>query len=91
MFYEEVSFENLVLFYRDELIKVRKGVKAMEVLSKYDIKKLRRKKILYLTGDSQGGRRVVLTEKARKILEKTYEQPAEVTSTPRISAHPLED
>jgi len=88
MSYEEMSFENLVLFYRDELIELKKGTKAVNVLSKYDVKKLRRKKILYLTGDSKGGRRIVLTEKAKKILEKTYEPPTEVMNTPRINAHP---
>jgi predicted Ser/Thr protein kinase len=60
----------------------------MGVLSKYDIKKLKRKKILYLTGNSQGGRRIALTERAKKILQKTYEPPAEFANTPRISAQP---
>ena len=69
MSYEEMSFENLVFFYRDELSKVRKGVNASEVLSKYDVKKLKKKRILRLASSQEGGRRIALTKEVEEILE----------------------
>jgi len=78
----------MVLFYRDELSKIREGAKALDVLSKYDVKKLKKRRILFLTVGYEGGRRIAVTERAKIILEKTYEPPSEVTSTPRISVNP---
>jgi hypothetical protein len=68
--YEELSFENMVLFYRDELKEVREGAEASEVLSKKDIKLLKSRRIVYLTFNGHGISQIVLTRKAQEILEK---------------------
>jgi len=69
MSYEEMSFENLVFFYKDELSKVRKGVNASVVLSKYDVKKLK-KRVLRLASRQEGGRRIALTKEVEEIFEE---------------------
>jgi hypothetical protein len=80
--YEEVSFVNMVLFYKDELKEVREGAKASEVLSKKEIKLLKARRIVYLTYNGHGISRIILTRKTEEILKKTeiplkeeYESP----------------
>jgi len=68
--YEELSFENMVLFYRDELKEVREGAEASGVLSKKDLKLLKARRIVYLTFDGHGVSQIILTRKAQEILEK---------------------
>lgn len=63
--FEEKSFENLVYFYRDELLQVMKGKNTTELFSSYT-----RRRLLIKGVTRQYGSRTFLTEKARKILEE---------------------
>ena len=89
--YEEMSFVNMVLFYKDELREVREGAKASEVLSKKDIKLLKARRIVYLTYNGHGVSRIILARKAEDILKTTeiplkeeYESPNKLVTELKI-------
>ena len=63
--FEEVNFENLVRFYRKELLKIEKGEMVNNVLSIRARRRLREKGVLVY-----GVRKWVISEEAKKILSK---------------------
>ena len=66
----EQNFENLVLFYEEELKEIENGKRAFDVLSRYKVKMLVKKGILTMDYPKYGGRRHILSMKTRNILEK---------------------
>lgn len=63
--FERKSFENMILFYRDELIQVLKGVRATELFSTYTRRRFLRIGITRIRGG-----KTILTEKAKRSLEE---------------------
>ena len=66
--FNEISFRNLVEFYKEELVQIDKGVKARDVLSQLELKNLVKKGILKLYYKSGEGKIVLLTEDSEVIL-----------------------
>ena len=66
----EQNFENLVLFFEEELRKIGEGERAFEVLSRYTVKSLVRKGILTMDYPKGRGKKHILTIETSKILEK---------------------
>lgn len=63
--FEDLNFENLVRFYRKELMKIEKGDRATDVFSLRIKKRLRKKGILVYKV-----RKWVVSEEAKKYLSK---------------------
>jgi len=67
--YEEINFRNMIDFYRDELLQVIEGKRAIEVFGKNYASKLSKNKILKIIVLNPGGKRHILTDKAKEILD----------------------
>lgn len=63
--FERKSFENMIYFYRDELIQVMKGVRATELFSTYT-----RRRFLRIGITRVRGGKTILTEQAKRSLEE---------------------
>jgi len=68
--FEELSFRNMVEFYEEELIQIDRGVKARDVLSKSELKKLVKKGILQLFTKNGSGKVAVLTNNSKILLSR---------------------
>lgn len=67
-YYEQVSFKNMLNFYREELNQLVQGGEAKKIFTKGDRRVLRRLGILQLKGTGKTGRQLVVTKKARNML-----------------------
>ncbi len=66
---EEQNYENLVYFFAPELRRVMKGRSALQILSAIHCKKLQQYEVLVkVKKNGFGGKRMVVTDKARKTL-----------------------
>lgn len=68
--YKEITFRNMVQFYKDELVQLVKGEHAKHILTKGDRRVLRRLGIVKLKGGGYTGRRLTPTPKTEKILRQ---------------------
>lgn len=66
--FEEISFRNIVDFYRPELLRIENGERASRIFETRCARvKLLKKNVLIIT-PCQNGKRLSLSEKARNIL-----------------------
>jgi len=72
--FEDWSFENLVNFYREELTRIDQGKPTK--LTEGNVKALRSHGVLRIEYEGGGGRKRVLTEWAREVLEALLEEEA---------------
>lgn len=70
--FEQITFKNMVRFYREELERIANGEISTVVLSKGDRRVLRRLGVLELHFTGHGGRLLQVSSCAREIL-KTWE------------------
>jgi len=69
---ESLSFKNLVNFYKPELLRVLNGERVSEVFSRFTRRRLARLGLLCLVYRG-GGRRLQVSEKVLKILERAQQ------------------
>ena len=67
--FEQITFTNMVTFYRDELERLLSGEASKQVLSKGNRKMLRRLGILVLKPTGDRGRLLEVSPRAREILK----------------------
>jgi hypothetical protein len=67
--FEQITFKNMVTFYRDELELLLSGEASKQVLSKGNRKMLRRLGILVLKPTGDTGRLLEVSSRAREILK----------------------
>ena len=67
--FEQITFENMVTFYRDELERLLSGEASKQVLSKGNRKMLRRLGILVLKPTGDTGRLLEVSQRAQEILK----------------------
>jgi hypothetical protein len=69
--YEQITFQNMVTFYRDELQRVLDGEKSTQIFSKGDRRVLRRLGILELARAPTGhyGRVLEVSSRTKEILK----------------------
>jgi len=68
--YKEITFQNMVQFYKDELLQLLNGEHAQHILTKGDRRVLRRLGIVTLQGGGYTGRRLTLTPKTEQFLHQ---------------------
>jgi hypothetical protein len=67
--FEEITFKNMVTFYREELERIANGEMSTVVLSKGDRRVLRRLGVLELHFTGHGGRLLQVSPRAQEILK----------------------
>ena len=67
--FEQITFKNMVTFYREELERIANGEMSTVVLSKGDRRVLRRLGVLELHFTGHGGRLLQVSPRAREILK----------------------
>lgn len=67
--FEEITFKNMVAFYREELQRIQQGEKSTLVLSKGDRRLLRRLGILELQPTGHYGRLLKVSSRTKEILK----------------------
>jgi hypothetical protein len=67
--FEQITFKNMVTFYREELERLLSGEASKHVLSKGNRKMLRRLGILVLTPTGDTGRLLEVSPRAQEILK----------------------
>ncbi len=68
--YKEITFRNMVQFYKDELVQLVNGEHAKHILTKGDRRVLRRLGIVKLKGGGYTGRRLTPTTKTEQLLRQ---------------------
>jgi len=66
--WDRLSTENMIFYYRDELIKIAGGARAHKFLSKSLIVKLRELNVLTEYKGKRSGRVVTLSEKGKRLI-----------------------
>jgi hypothetical protein len=67
--FEEITFTNMVTFYREELERLLSGEASKQILSKVNRKMLRRLGILILKPTGDTSRLIEVSPRAREILK----------------------
>ena len=71
--FEQITFKNMVSFYRDELERVLNGEKSTQIFSKGDRRVLRRLGVLELRPTGHYGRILEVSSRTKEIL-KTWRE-----------------
>jgi len=67
--FEQITFKNMVTFYRDELRRVLNGEKSTQIFSKGDRRTLRRLGVLVLRPTGHYGRVLEVSSRTKEILK----------------------